>query len=106
MQQCRDTCQLQVHSKGHGGSGEWQLKKRYGYFERVHALAVRCAKSLNDPAPALPRRKMLNHRDPKYLATLRDELQQYMERVVDLVWRMMRKHAAVVLALEAFTMIL
>ena len=87
---------LQVHCKGGGaltnpgsaGSTQtWQLKKRYGYFERVHKLAAKFSSATRDAPPPLPRRKMLGHRDPKYLATLREELQAYLERVIELLQR-------------------
>ena len=84
----RTTFVLQIHCKGAAGAGSaqtWELKKRYGYFERIHRLALKCAEAVNEPPPALPRRKIINHRDPKYLAALREELQQYMEHVVALV---------------------
>ena len=85
----RTTFVLQIHCKGAaGGSAQtWELKKRYGYFERVHRFAVKWADATHEPPPVLPRRKLINHRDPKYLAALRDELQQYMEHVVALVWK-------------------
>lgn len=84
---------LQIHCKGAaltssgagaGSTQTWQLKKRYGYFERVHRVAARCATAAS-ALPALPRRKLINHRDPKYLAALREELQAYFGAVIDLV---------------------
>ena len=78
---------LEVHSKAGGGVTQtWSLNKRYGYFERIDRVASRFG-----PAPTLPRRRMLNHREPKYLASLREELQLYMERVVELVWSSTRE---------------
>ena len=88
---------LQVHCKGSGAVGSpgvgagstqtWLLKKRYGYFERIHRFASKCAASAGEPSPMLPRRKLLGHRDPKYLHTLREELQAYLERVIDIARR-------------------
>jgi CRP-like cAMP-binding protein len=72
---------------GAGSTQSWTLQKRYGYFERVQKVAAKCAAEAKLPVPTLPRRKFLNHRDPKYLAELREQLQQYMEVVVDLVCR-------------------
>ena len=54
---------LQIHCKGAlmspSGSGAgsaqtWELKKRYGYFERVHKFATRCAQAAGEPVPAPP----------------------------------------------------
>ena len=79
---------LQVSCKGAGsGSQSWQLKKRYGYFERVHKLATKCAEAGGVRPPELPRRKLIWRRDPKYLRTLREQLQLYLEQVIDLVQR-------------------
>ena len=88
---------LQVHCKGGeiqstgkvgaGSTQTWQLKKRYGYFERVDRFAATCAAAAGEAAPSRPRRKLLNHRDPKYLQALREELQLYLERVIELVQR-------------------
>ena len=85
---------LLVHCKGAlvspgagaGSAQTWQLKKRYGYFERVHKVAAKCADAIGESSPALPRRK-LNHRDPRYLQVLREALQAYLERVIDVVER-------------------
>ena len=53
-----------------GHRREWQLKKRYGYFERLHR-SIRALTHERLEAAALPKRKLLNHRSPKYLSTLR-----------------------------------
>ena len=78
---------LMSPAAGAGSTQTWQLKKRYGYFERVHKVATRCVSACGEPPPILPRRKLLNHRDPKYLQALREELQAYLEHVVGLVQR-------------------
>jgi CRP-like cAMP-binding protein len=80
---------LQVSCKGAGSgtSQTWQLKKRYGYFERVHKLVTKCAEAGGVRPPELPRRKLIWRRDPKYLRTLREQLQLYLEQVIDLVQR-------------------
>ena len=71
---------LQVSCKGAGSgtSQTWQLKKRYGYFERVHKLVTKCAEAGGVRPPELPRRKLIWRRDPKYLRTLREQLQLYL----------------------------
>ncbi len=75
------------HSIGAGSTQTWQIKKRYGYFERVHKVATKCAEASGVRPPELPRRKLVGHRDPKYLRTLREQLQLYLEQVIDLVQR-------------------
>ena len=54
---------VQIHCKGtlaSLGSGSstqtWELKKRYGYFERVHKYVARCAQAANEPPPSGARR--------------------------------------------------
>ena len=86
---------LAVHCKGAltspgvgaGSTQTWQLKKRYGYFERVQRVAAKCAAVSGEAPPALPRRKLVGHRDPKYLQALREDLQLYLERVIELMQR-------------------
>lgn len=84
---------LQVSCKGAGAGGSaggtqtWQLKKRYGYFERVAKVAEKCAAAAGVKAPQLPQRKLIGHRDPKYLQALREQLQLYLEHVIELVQR-------------------
>ena len=86
---------LQVNCKGAmtspgagaGSTQTWLVKKRYGYFERVHRSTVKLAAASGLDAPPLPKRKMLYHRDPKYLQALREELQLYLERAIDVVQR-------------------
>ena len=48
---------LQVSCKAPGASktAHWQLKKRYGYFERVQQVATRSAKAVGAAPPTLPR---------------------------------------------------
>ncbi len=60
-----------------GHRREWQLKKRYGYFERLHR-SIRALTHERLEAAALPKRKLLNHRSPKYLSTLRQALEAYL----------------------------
>ena len=79
--------QVTCKTSGGGAAQQWQLKKRYGYFERVHATATRSARAVGMPAPVLPRRKLLGHSDPRYLSRLREELQVFIGTVVDLVRR-------------------
>ena len=66
-----------------GESRSWQLKKRFGYFDRLHRTALRHAGSAamaNVPPP--PRRKLLSQHDPAYLAELRAELEAFVASVV------------------------
>jgi hypothetical protein len=67
--------QVTCKTSGGGAAQQWQLKKRYGYFERVHTTATRSAKAVGMPVPSLPRRKLLGHKDPRYLSRLREDLQ-------------------------------
>eukprot|EP00966_Prymnesium_polylepis_P183617 4255614-Prymnesium_polylepis.1 len=48
---------VQVSCKAPGASktAHWQLKKRYGYFERVQQVATRSARAVGAAPPTLPR---------------------------------------------------
>ena len=70
-----------------GESRRWQLRKRYGYFEKVVAVrAAAAAAACSMTPPALPgKRKIFGHKNPRYVASLRSDLEAYMRRVVELL---------------------
>ena len=73
-------------TKLEGVSRRWQLRKRYGYFEKVVAVrAAAAAAACSMTPPALPRRKIFGHKNPRYIASLRADLEAYMRRVVELL---------------------
>ena len=80
------TVRRQVTTKLDGVVRRWQLRKRYGYFEKVVAVrAAAAAAACSMTPPSLPKRKIFGHKNPRYIARLRVDLEAYMRRVVELL---------------------